>query len=105
MNPIYLLYCHGCSRRFSWRQHDPSEKPPSFHNRNCQKHHKARLKELPPQLCPRPYKRVFATHTLAEAECVRLGDILLRPYRCVCGGLHIGHIKATIIRSEERQDA
>jgi len=53
--------------------------------------------------CPRPEKLVYATHQLAMAACNRIGDDRLKPYRCVCGGLHIGNIDATIIRYEERE--
>jgi hypothetical protein len=49
--------------------------------------------ERPGQLCPKPYKKVFVTMKLANEAANNLGGEVegIRPYRCVCGALHIGH--------------
>lgn len=45
------------------------------------------------QLCPHPYKKSFVTEELANAfiESQHPGDKHIRPYKCPCGALHIGH--------------
>lgn len=57
----------------------------------------ARMIERPGMLCPTPFKRGYGSQVTAQLEANRLGgdEIGLRPYRCVCGTLHIGHAKGT----------
>ena len=45
------------------------------------------------RLCPNPYKRTYATRGLAEDFIMEVypDDPYLKPYRCKCGALHIGH--------------
>lgn len=42
--------------------------------------------------CPTPFKQVHVTFESAREVIARV-DPSMHPYRCVCGGIHIGHWK------------
>lgn len=42
--------------------------------------------------CPTPFKQIHATFESAREVVARV-DPTMHPYRCVCGGIHIGHWK------------
>lgn len=99
-HPVYKIICSGCGRHFEWvPREQANEVPPSYHSKHCRR----RFRDDPKSAgrCPRPYKRVYVTYELAQAECTRLGDPMLKPYRCRCGALHIGHPIAWIDRYED----
>lgn len=47
----------------------------------------------PGPLCPRPFKRVFPSVEAAQTfiDLTFPEDRIIEPYRCRCGGVHIGH--------------
>jgi len=89
--PVYRVTCVGCGREFDWEATQISDVPPNYHSRTCQKVTSRRLKYSMPTKCPHPYKKTFATQELAMKKCRELDDDYMRPYRCSCGGYHIGH--------------
>lgn len=101
MLPVYKVICSGCGRHFEWMPRESAnEVPPSYHSKNCRK----RPSDSKPGLCPRPYKRVFVTYELAQQACTELDDPMLKPYRCTCGALHIGHPTAWVVRWRDRRE-
>lgn len=92
--PVWSIWCHGCGRRFEWQATDPNDNPPSWHSRQCGRRRRAALLEQMPRKCPRPNKRVWPSMDAAAAA----GSNEIRPYRCICGGIHLGHVKAEIVR-------
>lgn len=97
-----LIRCEGCGRWFPWTAVGRPEvqTPPTYHNKSCQKRHKEALLSQLPGKCPRLDKRMYASTREAELVCGqhrRVHHELLRPYRCVCGGLHIGRLHYRIV--------
>jgi hypothetical protein len=44
-----------------------------------------------PTKCPHPNKRLYRTHAEANRACIEMNDAYMKPYRCRCGGIHVGH--------------
>jgi hypothetical protein len=57
----------------------------------------ARLIDRPGVLCPTPFKRGYGAQQTAQYAANELGGDAegVRPYRCVCGTLHVGHAPGT----------
>lgn len=91
--PVYRVRCEGCGTYFDWTpKSHVSETPPSYHSRACQNRKRSRLhKQEAPFKCPNPNKRLYRTHREAQQACNEMNDTYLKPYRCRCGGLHVGH--------------
>lgn len=90
--PVYRIRCEGCGHYFDWSpKAHVSETPPSYHSRSCQNRKRKRLHEWHPVKCPHPNKRLYRTHKEAQTACNEMGDPYMKPYRCKCGGLHVGH--------------
>lgn len=91
------LTCSHCRRPFTWTPTQPSDPAPKYHSKACQ--HRARkarrdgLDPATPGFCITPHKRTYPTPEDAWAH-IRDDfphDPDLRPYRCPCGAVHIGH--------------
>lgn len=74
---------------------------PAYHSRHCKR---VARKHLEAQEvftgCPHPLKATFRTeHEAREAaQTMTKGQALpVRPYRCTCGALHIGHAQFKIV--------
>jgi hypothetical protein len=96
MLPVYRIVCEGCHREFDWIPNNINEQPPNYHNRACQKRRRERLNERFPTKCPHPWKRVYQTHKQAQDAINSMQDAYMKPYRCKCGGIHIGHVRMYI---------
>lgn len=108
------LTCAWCGESFTWSGH-ARDNHPSF----CKHSHRNRASEArkkrfersqeqkPPRKapeppkdlnmvgrCPTPFKQ---THRSFESamETIQRVDPAMHPYRCQCGGIHIGHRKKT----------
>lgn len=103
--PVWLVHCAGCRRTFKWKA-GPDDVPPSHHSKQCARTHRQRLLEAMPVKCPRPDKRVWHSFEAAIDHANTFDNTHpLRPYRCVCGGIHLGRILARIIRYEIQEQA
>lgn len=94
---ILTLWCltPGCHRRFEWPQLEPTDVPPSYHSAKCRPRNVAPENPHEVGRCPRPDKRLYATvdeanHAISEILHRDHGAYLV-PYRCACGGIHIGN--------------
>jgi hypothetical protein len=95
----YELQCYGCGLIFYWTAFTEDDVPPSFHNTNCKKRKNRRIADNPVFNCPRPDKEVFWTSEAANERARSLSKPgeFVRPYRCSCGELHVGHINYEIV--------
>lgn len=104
------LNCAWCGNGFTWKGH-PLDNHPLFCSTG---HRKAnadarsnradkmkRLKEKEEEAlldmntvgrCPTPYKQVHRNYGAAREVIARV-DPSMEPYKCVCGGIHVGHSK------------
>jgi hypothetical protein len=96
--PVYQIKCAGCKRVFDWIPREIDNIPPNYHSRACKNRKRIKQQTKLPSKCPHPWKRVYATHEDAQRACAEIEDAYLRPYRCRCGGIHIGHNKSVYIR-------
>ena len=96
--PVYRITCEGCRKDFDWspREHI-GEIPPSYHSRKCKKRKRLHLGNNLPTKCPHPWKQNFRSHQEAQAKCNEMEDGYMKPYRCRCGGIHVGHPKMRIV--------
>lgn len=95
----------GCWKTFKWTPKGPNEQPPAYHNRHCKNRYKDKKSNVQ---CPFPNKKKYDSEVQAvkdiSAMRIRLKDAAdgLIYYRCICGGLHIGHrVGAKIQRPED----
>ena len=92
----WRVQCYICGGQFSWEGDSAQRVPPSQH-KTCKRRilRKRASGELMLAPCPRPEKRIFSTSDEAKAfiDVAHRGE-LMSPYRCRCGGIHIGHLIA-----------
>lgn len=91
-----ILRCYGCGKGFEWKPIDATHSiAPAYHSKGCKDRNRIKLRTTIPIKCPRPEKKVYDSHTEAQAVANKIGKDnntpALNVYRCVCGGLHIGN--------------
>jgi hypothetical protein len=90
--PVYRIRCEGCGKYFDWTpKSHVSEIPPNYHSKACKNRKRTRLHKAPVSTCPHPTKRLYRTHMEAQRAVNEMEDPYMKPYRCRCGGIHIGH--------------
>lgn len=92
--------CVWCGTYIEWQSTGPKDPPKLY----CSKAHKweardesKRLQKIRKRLgggaCPTPDKRAYPSHTEAREATARQPLVQgVRPYECVCGNYHIGHV-------------
>ncbi len=91
--PVYHVTCEGCGREFDWEPPSIGDAPPNYHSRTCRERKRRRLRDTVPTKCPHPWKQTYSSHRLAQDKCNEYADPYMKPYRCKCGGIHVGHVR------------
>jgi len=101
MEPRNLI-CTRCLKPFIFVPNHESDTSPRYHSKSCRtRAQEQRSKQFKKSLksngavCPTPYKKWYRTWEEADRAVIEINSVQpgLRPYKCPCGVIHVGHGK------------